>query len=76
MKKCWRRVCALYWDGPEFGVSLGGEIPIAPGGIAGHRDPSLDPSFWESEPDEPPHILNVELPQSDSRPDYTFYADV
>lgn len=76
MKKCWRRVCALYWDGPEFDASLEAEIPIAPGGIAGHRDPSLDPSFWETDSDSAPHLLNVELPQSDSRPDYSFYADV
>lgn len=76
MKKCWRRVCALYWDGPEFDASLEAEIPIAPGGIAGHRDPSLDPSFWESDSDRPPHLLNVELPQRDSRPDLSFYADV
>ncbi|KAK7741913.1 Guanine nucleotide exchange factor lte1 [Diatrype stigma] len=76
MKRCWRRVCALYWDGPEFDACLDAEIPIAPGGIAGHRDPSLDPSFWESDSDRPPHLMNVELPQRDSRPDLSFYADV
>ncbi|RYP82280.1 hypothetical protein DL770_005618 [Monosporascus sp. CRB-9-2] len=76
LKKCWRRVCALYWDGPEFGATLGPEIPIAPGGIAGHRDPNLDPGFWETDSEEPPHLLNVDLPQRDSRPDHTFCADV
>ncbi|RYP67786.1 hypothetical protein DL771_007047 [Monosporascus sp. 5C6A] len=76
LKKCWRRVCALYWDGPEFGATLGHEIPIAPGGIAGYRDPGLDPGFWETDSEEPPHLLNVDLPQRDSRPDYTLYADV
>ncbi|KAL2759817.1 hypothetical protein ACRALDRAFT_2023935 [Sodiomyces alcalophilus JCM 7366] len=47
LKKCWRRVCAQFWDGPEFDASRGPDGPIAPGGIAGHRSPSLDPSFWE-----------------------------
>ncbi|RYO88764.1 hypothetical protein DL766_005186 [Monosporascus sp. MC13-8B] len=76
LKKCWRRVCALYWDGPEFGVTLGPEIPIAPGGIAGYRDPSLDPGFWETDSEEPPYPLNANPPQRDSRPDHTLYADV
>ncbi|CAK7229342.1 Guanine nucleotide exchange factor lte1 [Sporothrix curviconia] len=47
LKKCWRRSCAQYWDGAEFDDSLGPEVPIAHGGIAGHRNPALDPSFWE-----------------------------
>lgn len=47
LKKCWRRVCAQFWDGPDFDASVGPDVPISPGGIAGHRDPSLDPSFWE-----------------------------
>ncbi|RYP06924.1 hypothetical protein DL764_002872 [Monosporascus ibericus] len=76
LKKCWRRVCALYWDGPEFGANLGPEIPIAPGGIAGHRDPNLDPGFWETDSEEPPHLFNVDLPQRDSRPDHTCCAHV
>ncbi|KAH9907755.1 ras GEF [Xylariomycetidae sp. FL2044] len=76
LKKCWRRVCAEYWDGPEFKASLGPEIPIAPGGIAGHRDPSLDPSFWETESDEPPQLLGISLPDRDSRADNSFYADI
>ncbi|KAI5925546.1 hypothetical protein F4810DRAFT_55850 [Camillea tinctor] len=76
LKKCWRRVCAQYWDGPEFESSLGPEIPIAPGGIAGHRDPSLDPSFWESESDMPPQLYGIEIPDGDSQPDHSFYADV
>ncbi|KAJ2899442.1 Guanine nucleotide exchange factor LTE1 [Zalerion maritima] len=56
LKKCWRRVCAQYWDGPEFESGLGPDVPIAPGGIAGHRDPSLDPSFWEQISSLPLHI--------------------
>ncbi|OTA65382.1 ras GEF [Hypoxylon sp. EC38] len=76
LKKCWRRVCAQFWDGPEFDSSLGPEIPIAPGGIAGHRDPSLDPSFWETESDQPPQLYSVQLPESDSHPANTFYEDV
>ncbi|KAI0911042.1 hypothetical protein F4823DRAFT_637112 [Ustulina deusta] len=49
LKKCWRRVCAQYWDGPEFDVDLGHDVAITPGGIAGHRHPSLTPSFWETD---------------------------
>ncbi|KAK1986354.1 RasGEF domain-containing protein [Colletotrichum cereale] len=49
LKKCWRRVCAQFWDGPEFEPSLGPHVPITPGGIAGHRNASLNPSFWERE---------------------------
>ncbi|KAG5980306.1 hypothetical protein E4U55_004171 [Claviceps digitariae] len=44
IKKCWRRVCAQYWDGDEFDDSLGPEVAITPGGIAGSRDPHLDPA--------------------------------
>ncbi|KAI0381634.1 ras GEF [Hypomontagnella monticulosa] len=76
LKKCWRRVCAQFWDGPEFDSSLGPDIPIAPGGIAGHRDPSLDPSFWETDSDEPPQFYSIHLPEGDSHPDNSFYADV
>ncbi|KAI2611298.1 ras GEF [Hypoxylon fragiforme] len=68
LKKCWRRVCSQFWDGPEFDTSLGPEIPIASGGIAGHRDPSLDPSFWESESDDLLQLYGVPLhPGSDIR---------
>ncbi|KAM3511950.1 hypothetical protein MY11210_004421 [Beauveria gryllotalpidicola] len=48
LKKCWRRVCAHYWDGPSFDDALGVEVAIAPGGIAGHRDPTFTPSYWEA----------------------------
>ncbi|KAK1242148.1 hypothetical protein MKX07_000134 [Trichoderma sp. CBMAI-0711] len=54
LKKCWRRVCAHYWDGPDFDDNLGPQAPVAPGGIAGYRDPSLDPSFWDREGIDPP----------------------
>lgn len=56
LKKCWRRVCALYWDGPEFDDSLDADVPVSPGGIAGHRDPDLDPSFWDREDGEVPQL--------------------
>lgn len=56
LKKCWRRVCAQYWDGPEFESGLGLDIPIAPGGIAGDRDPGLDPSIWEQKSDRAPQV--------------------
>ncbi|KAJ8121693.1 hypothetical protein ONZ43_g1921 [Nemania bipapillata] len=52
LKKCWRRVCVQYWDGPEFDAELGPDVAITPGGIAGHRDPSLTPSFWETDSSE------------------------
>ncbi|KAL7934845.1 hypothetical protein V8C35DRAFT_20724 [Trichoderma chlorosporum] len=54
LKKCWRRICAHYWDGPDFDDSLGLEAPVAPGGIAGYRDPNLDPTFWDREGVDPP----------------------
>ncbi|PTB66400.1 guanine nucleotide exchange factor-like protein [Trichoderma citrinoviride] len=54
LKKCWRRVCAHYWDGPEFDDGLGPQAPVAPGGIAGYRDPNLDPTFWDREGLDPP----------------------
>ncbi|KAI1480450.1 ras GEF [Daldinia eschscholtzii] len=76
LKKCWRRVCTQFWDGPEFDSSLGPNIPIAPGGIAGHRDPSLDPSFWETDSEDPPQIYGVSLPEDDPQSENSFYADV
>lgn len=59
LKKCWRRVCALYWDGPEFDTELGSDIPIVPGGVAGSRNPKLDPSFWATHPDGPPTLDGI-----------------
>lgn len=56
LKKCWRRVCIQYWDGPEFDAELGPDVAITPGGIVGNRDPSLTPSFWEMESFEAPQI--------------------
>lgn len=56
LKKCWRRVCAQYWDGAEFDDSLGPEVPIAPGGVAGNRDANLDPGYWDREGVEPPQL--------------------
>ncbi|KAI0402354.1 hypothetical protein F4802DRAFT_373105 [Xylaria palmicola] len=61
LKKCWRRVCVQYWDGPEFNAELGPNVPITPGGIAGHRDPSLTPSFLETESSEAPQINGVSI---------------
>ncbi|KAG4035080.1 hypothetical protein MFRU_002g04270 [Monilinia fructicola] len=59
LKKCWRRVCALYWDGPDFDPDLGVEVPIAAGGVAGSRDPTLDPAFWETLPAGPPRLDGI-----------------
>jgi hypothetical protein len=64
LKKCWRRVCAQFWDGPEFDASLGPEVPVAPGGIAGHRDSKLDPTFWAQTGSEPPQLGDVGVPAS------------
>ncbi|KAK1761064.1 guanine nucleotide exchange factor LTE1 [Echria macrotheca] len=75
LKKCWRRVCGQYWDGPDFDTSLAPDIPIVPGGLAGYRDPNLDPTAWTTSDDEdPPRIDGVML---SSHPERTsFYADV
>ncbi|KAM0194206.1 hypothetical protein ACHAPI_007235 [Fusarium lateritium] len=76
LKKCWRRVCALYWDGPDFDDTLDSSVPIAPGGIVGHRDPSLDPSFWEREDDGTPRIESM-IPLRRSPAERTsFIADI
>ncbi|KAF7550544.1 hypothetical protein G7Z17_g5630 [Cylindrodendrum hubeiense] len=76
LKKCWRRVCALYWDGPEFDDSLEACVPVSPGGIAGHRDPDLDPSFWDQEDIEPPQLDEM-LPSRKSTHERTsFVADI
>lgn len=39
LKKCWRRVCAQFWDVPEGGNLNGSNNAIMPGGIAGGRSP-------------------------------------
>ena len=75
LKKCWRRVCAQYWDGPEFDAGLGPDIPISPGGIAGHRNPNLDPSFWERTDFGPPQLDGFVVPKT-VRDETSFYADV
>ncbi len=59
LKKCWRRVCALYWDGAEFNPDLRPDVPISPGGIAGSRNPNLDPTFWETHPTGPPQLEGI-----------------
>jgi hypothetical protein len=81
LKKCWRRVCALYWDGPEFDIELGADVPILPGGVAGSRNPKLDPSFWETHPDGPPRldgIIEPDFVQPETAAPETrnFFADV
>ncbi|GKT52293.1 guanine nucleotide exchange factor LTE1 [Colletotrichum spaethianum] len=75
LKKCWRRVCAQFWDGPEFDPSLGPHVPIAPGGIAGHRNASLDPSFWERE-DAAPQIDGHFAPILEDQEHTSFRAEV
>nr|AEQ61515.2 LteA [Epichloe gansuensis] len=63
LKKCWRRVCAQYWDGDEFDDSLGPDIAVTPGGVAGSRDPDLDPTTApETLPIEPDQHDAVAMP--------------
>ncbi|ROV97450.1 hypothetical protein VMCG_06831 [Cytospora schulzeri] len=79
LKKCWRRVCAQFWDGPEFDATLPPEVPIAPGGIPGHRHPGLDPEFWQKYLDNgPPQLDNVLVPLTSNPPDgeTSFLRDV
>ena len=81
IKKCWRRVCSLYWDGPDFDIDLGADIPIIPGGVAGSRNPMLDPSFWETQPDGPPRLDGIINPDFVDRDltgleGHNFFADV
>ncbi|POS81521.1 RasGEF domain-containing protein [Diaporthe helianthi] len=80
LKKCWRRVCAQFWDGPESEASpLPAEAPIAPGGIPGHRNPSLDPEFWQRYLDNgPPTLDNILAPLTSNAPESetSFYRDV
>jgi hypothetical protein len=81
LKKCWRRVCSLYWDGPDFDIDLGADIPILPGGVAGSRNPRLDPSFWETEPNGPPRLDGIIEPEFVDRDPpvadgHNFFADV
>jgi hypothetical protein len=81
LKKCWRRVCALYWDGPEFDTELGPDIPIYAGGVAGSRNPKLDPSFWEIHPAGPPRldgIIEPDFMQPDASviEERKYFADV
>lgn len=70
LKKCWRRVCAQFWDGPEFDANLPAEAPITPGGIPGHRNPSLDPDFWKQFlRDAPPQLDAVYAPLTSNPPE-------
>ncbi|KAI1860820.1 uncharacterized protein JN550_011282 [Neoarthrinium moseri] len=75
LKKCWRRVCSQYWDGAEFDANLGPEVPLAPGGIAGHRNPSLDPSIWEKDSNELPK-LDFDFGDSEPHVETSFYHEV
>lgn len=81
LKKCWRRVCALYWDGAEFNTELGPEIPISPGGVAGSRDPNLDPSFWAKDQPGPPRLDDIIEPdflppETSVNEQHDYFADV
>lgn len=80
LKKCWRRVCAAYWDGSDFDTDLGPDVLISPGGVAGSRNPNMDPSFSEK---SPPQIEEGVIEQDpfgeqewSSVEDRKFFADV
>ncbi|KAK2016338.1 RasGEF domain-containing protein [Colletotrichum eremochloae] len=75
LKKCWRRVCGQFWDGPEFEPSLGPHVPIAPGGIAGHRNANLNPSFWERE-HVAPQLDSIFAPILEDQEQTSFRAEV
>ncbi|PHH83813.1 hypothetical protein CDD82_2 [Ophiocordyceps australis] len=75
LKKCWRRMCAQHWDGSEFNDLLGPEAPIAPGGIAGNRNPQLDPTYWQLQGLEPPSVDALVPPPKASTESTSVYAD-
>lgn len=72
LKKCWRRVCAHYWDSAEFDDGLSVEATVVPGGIAGHRDPTLTPSYWQTVGGQPQLSPSLVKPQG---PDVGFSTD-
>jgi hypothetical protein len=77
LKKCWRRTCALYWDGDEFSIDVGPEIAITPGGIAGSREPHLTPAFWDKPPESGAPKLESIVDHDGSAPSgYNFFADI
>ncbi|KAK8133826.1 hypothetical protein PG984_005838 [Apiospora sp. TS-2023a] len=75
LKKCWRRVCSQYWDGPDFDANLDADTPIIPGGIAGHRNPDLDPSFWMMDMSMPPQIASMDFTHPEAASDKNYYTD-
>jgi hypothetical protein len=75
LKRCWRRVCAQFWDGAEFDATIGPDQPIFPGGLAGHRHPNLDPSFWEKAEPRPPQLDGILVP-STARDEGSLYSEV
>ncbi|ODA82062.1 hypothetical protein RJ55_00567 [Drechmeria coniospora] len=77
LKKCWRRVCAQFWDGPDFDDLRDPEIPIAPGGLFGNRDPNPhhDAGSWAGEgvePRRPDELARLTNASADST---SHYAD-
>lgn len=62
LKRCWRRVCAQFWDGVDFDASVGPDEPISPGGLAGHRNPDLDPTVWEKADRRTPLLDGILVP--------------
>ncbi|KAL2196023.1 hypothetical protein P885DRAFT_61780 [Corynascus similis CBS 632.67] len=75
LKKCWRRVCAQFWDGPEFDTSLGPEIRVSPGGMPGNRDSQLSPAVWLENDTQPTQLEDLIFPVN-PRSHASFYGGV
>ena len=58
LKKCWRRVCALFWDAAEFDADMSPDDSIHPGGLSGSRDPKFDSNIGEI-PTEAPRLDGI-----------------
>lgn len=77
LKKCWRRTCALYWDGPDFAIEAPPELPIVAGGVAGSRDPSLTPQICDRRSESgPPRLDNIFDHDNTITGGYNFFTDV
>ena len=46
LNKCWRRVCAQYWDDPSFDDVPHPDFPLQPGDVTTQRYPQLDSRSW------------------------------
>ncbi|KAI9852923.1 MAG: Guanine nucleotide exchange factor lte1 [Thelocarpon superellum] len=64
LKKCWRRTCDLYWDGPKIDQELAAHEDIRPGGPTGSPEDLMEtPGDFSTRP-----VANPVLPQGEPRP--------